>query len=541
MERLVRFSMNSIVRCVLHRGPSFLPGDARVHFWMTTCNRVATRRAWSLALVARGLAGPMVIGPATPQGVIHASAEVSPILDAELAHAVAILRPLSTTYLSALARAEADAQAYAGAFGLHYSEAMLRGWVAMRSFVGTMPVTLAGAGIHAHMLLMNVTPDVAPAALIAGTNKFAGRELMRQHGLPIPEGRLVSGADAAIDAAHQLGFPVVLKRLVSSNGDGVAANLRSPCQIRQAFKLIGNAGDSILVEQCLSGHEYRLHFVAGRLWSVFRGRARTVVGDGRSSLLELIDRTEPGFSKLLGQDAWRLRRVLLHLVSRGLDSLEGIKRYVPPHGEAMAYTTRVGVGLLREVPKTVIHRDDRRMIERFLRILGSPSAGFDIVLRAPGKQLADGGAIFEMNVPCGFGYLSDPLRAVRRELNALVQGDASFARSGGRIPVTLVDVGEGSVDIALARRLTEQARAQLGTRTIAMDRHFAWLDVLGDHETEALLLLSSEEALLQSGGVGNLRPTAVTTLAPGQFRQRRPVFSAVVAASGGRVVRRNTV
>ncbi|MDE3128505.1 MAG: acetate--CoA ligase family protein, partial [Gemmatimonadota bacterium] len=65
-------------------------------------------------------------------------------------------------------------------------------------------------------------------------------QLLAAYGVPTADARLVDGPEAAADAAHALGFPVVLK-IVSpdivhkSDVGGVRVNLRDPGQVRTAY------------------------------------------------------------------------------------------------------------------------------------------------------------------------------------------------------------------------------------------------------------------------------------------------------------------
>jgi predicted ATP-grasp superfamily ATP-dependent carboligase len=63
-------------------------------------------------------------------------------------------------------------------------------------------------------------PD--PAALTVASDKQATLELARRLGVPVPESQLVETAEEALEAARQLGWPVVLKPRVSKRvGTGV--------------------------------------------------------------------------------------------------------------------------------------------------------------------------------------------------------------------------------------------------------------------------------------------------------------------------------
>ncbi|ODP36385.1 CoA-binding protein [Sphingomonas turrisvirgatae] len=108
--------------------------------------------------------------------------------------------------------------------------------------------------------------DRAPAAgslsgwATAGVKpEYVGKQFLREIGVRVPHGELVVSADAAVAAAAEIGFPVVLKvqaEQLSHKSDigGVMLNLRDEAAVRAGWdSLMRNIGDApidgVLVEQ----------------------------------------------------------------------------------------------------------------------------------------------------------------------------------------------------------------------------------------------------------------------------------------------------
>jgi acyl-CoA synthetase (NDP forming) len=76
------------------------------------------------------------------------------------------------------------------------------------------------------------------------------RELLSAYGLPLVEERVVESVDGAVDAARELGFPVVVKSAVAgahkTETGGVALDLRDEAAVRSAAERIGAP---VLVQQ----------------------------------------------------------------------------------------------------------------------------------------------------------------------------------------------------------------------------------------------------------------------------------------------------
>jgi acyl-CoA synthetase (NDP forming) len=78
----------------------------------------------------------------------------------------------------------------------------------------------------------------APSGLEAGEGYLEARRLVSEAGIPLAEARAVESADAAVAAAAELGYPVVLKALGllhKSDAGGVALGLRDDDALREAF------------------------------------------------------------------------------------------------------------------------------------------------------------------------------------------------------------------------------------------------------------------------------------------------------------------
>jgi succinyl-CoA synthetase beta subunit len=88
-------------------------------------------------------------------------------------------------------------------------------------------------------------------------SEFAAKQLLKSHGLAVPEG-LVCRAEDAVAAAERLGYPVTLK--VSSaaiahktEAGGVALNLRNADEVKAAAIRMAKLAPELLVERMVTG------------------------------------------------------------------------------------------------------------------------------------------------------------------------------------------------------------------------------------------------------------------------------------------------
>jgi len=114
-------------------------------------------------------------------------------------------------------------------------------------------------------------------------------------GFPVPKGDIVISLEGARAVARDIGYPVAVKPVVGHKGIGVTADVRDSEELKFAF---GRALDAIgeeqskqvIVEKSIAGADFRLLCVNGRFVAATERRPASVIGDGQSTIDELIKR-----------------------------------------------------------------------------------------------------------------------------------------------------------------------------------------------------------------------------------------------------------
>lgn len=127
-------------------------------------------------------------------------------------------------------------------------------------------------------------------------DKWESKRILAARGVPVPRAVLLTDAALTDDqvAAHaeDIGYPVVIKPASGSMGFGVSANIRSlPDLIRHYRDLVATYPDrSVIIEQHIEGDDYRVLVVGDRVVAATHRVTAHVVGDGRSTVDELLTR-----------------------------------------------------------------------------------------------------------------------------------------------------------------------------------------------------------------------------------------------------------
>ena len=121
-------------------------------------------------------------------------------------------------------------------------------------------------------------------------DKKLTKELLSLSGISVPYGKIVYTEEDAIEAAKDIGYPVVIKPQNGNQGKGVSLNLKKPRDIIEAFTLAKAYSTGIIVEKHIKGNHYRILVVNGQFCCASERIPAHVVGDGISSIKELVNR-----------------------------------------------------------------------------------------------------------------------------------------------------------------------------------------------------------------------------------------------------------
>lgn len=125
-------------------------------------------------------------------------------------------------------------------------------------------------------------------------DKQVTREYFIKEGVPTPQGACFEGLEnlnLALDYAEKIGFPIVIKPLDGSLGEGVFTNITSIDEAKDIFlHLIESLGhNKIIIEKFVSGDDYRIYVIGDGVGGAVKRIPANIVGDGVSTISELIE------------------------------------------------------------------------------------------------------------------------------------------------------------------------------------------------------------------------------------------------------------
>lgn len=278
-------------------------------------------------------------------------------------------------------------------------------------------------------------------------NKVTSKELMRSLGLPTPAHVLVREEADLPHALARVGMPCVVKPLDSGGGKGVTANIRDDKSMRLAFREARRYSvGPLLVEQHLEGTDYRLMVVDGKLVAALKREASCLVGDGLTSLGELLRRLNSTRFENLARSRY-LRPIKIdgvltqHLQGQGVD-LDSVL----PHGRIATLRSnanRSTGGISTDVTDR-LHPQVRAMAEQLAKVTGLRAAGIDyMTLDIAQDPWSSGGGFIEINATPGMAVF------VAAGWSEEAIGRVLLGEGLGRIPVTLTIVSRDQLPQAM--------------------------------------------------------------------------------------------
>ncbi|MFH1494815.1 MAG: cyanophycin synthetase [Pseudomonadota bacterium] len=306
-----------------------------------------------------------------------------------------------------------------------------------------------GYGVRQRRIWTAETDQTSAIAEGIASDKDLTKNLLQSCGVPIPEGRVVDSPEDAWEAAEDIGVPVVVKPSDGNHGRGVSAELMTREEVEAAYEIALKEGTEVMVERFVRGNEHRLLVVAGRLAAATRGESVTVIGDGRSSITELIDAQLNIDPRRGTTEDYPLDLIVLDKEPAiGLEiARQGFSPdSIPPHGKKVMIQRN---GNVAYDVTDLVHPDVAAAVSLAARVVGLDVAGIDLVAEDISRPLAEqAGAIVEVNAGPGLLMHLKPASGEPRPVGMAILNSLFPAEENGRIPIVGITGSNGTGQVA---------------------------------------------------------------------------------------------
>jgi len=309
-----------------------------------------------------------------------------------------------------------------------------------------------GWGVKMQTIRATVTSKTGFLAVEHAGDKQFTKALLEECGLPVPKGGIARSIGEAFEIAERVGGDLAVKPLDANQGKGVTLHVKSAGDMQRAFERAQQYSREVIVEQCLSGADYRVLVVGGRMVAASRREPPCVVGDGRRSIKELVDRENN--NPLRGEGhANVLTKIRLDAHAEAFLQARGLSPFsVPRAGQKVALrdNANLSTGGTAEDVTDLVHPETREACIRAALKIGLDVAGIDLVCQDIARPLGEqGGAIIEVNAAPGIRMHEWPSKGEPRQAGRAIVDHLFPQGDDGRIPVVAVTGTNGKTTTTL--------------------------------------------------------------------------------------------
>ncbi|MEX2502933.1 MAG: cyanophycin synthetase [Trueperaceae bacterium] len=336
-----------------------------------------------------------------------------------------------------------------------------------------------GQGAKQRRFQATVTGETRLLGYSVADDKTWTKQILGDAGIPVPEGRVCYAWDEALAAAADLGYPVVTKPLSGNHGRGVSTGIGTEEELRAGFDAALQRHDAVVVERYLHGEDHRLLVIDGKLVAAARRRPAHVIGDGRSTLRQLIGVANADPRRGVGHENL-LTQIQVDDQTERLVAQAGLAfDDVIPDGDLVRLksTANMSTGGTATDLTDDVHPEVRYAAERIARLIGLDVIGIDLLAETLAKPLEEQNAgVVEVNAGPGFRMHMSPTHGTGRPVGeAVVDMLYPDPADDGRIPIVAITGTNGKTTTTrLIAHLLRQSGRQVGmacTGTIEIDNH----------------------------------------------------------------------
>lgn len=317
-----------------------------------------------------------------------------------------------------------------------------------------------GYGRNQRRIQATVTDATSSIGVDIACDKEMTKKILSEGGVPVPCGHIVHTEEEAVQAFLEMETAVVIKPLHGNQGKGVTLQLTNIAEVRAAFKLAQSFGEWVIIEEYIEGQHYRLVVVGDRLIAAAKRVPAHVIGDGRSTIEELVAQTNA--DPLRGEDHEKVLTkikidsvVLLNLTLKNLTLA-----YVPAKGETVYLrdSANLSTGGIAEDVTDLVHPDNVELAVYASKLIGLDVAGIDLVIEDIEASYRErSGHIIEVNAAPGIRMHHFPSKGKARNVGKAIV-EQVIPSGNGRIPIVAVSGTNGKTTTTrmISKLLTDQ-------------------------------------------------------------------------------------
>src|SRR5690349_21712621 len=298
-----------------------------------------------------------------------------------------------------------------------------------------------GLGKNLRRIQATLSDYTSAIAVEIAQDKDDTKRVLGNIGLPVPKGDVARSFERALEIVEEVGYPVILKPLDASHGRGISGRIDNEEALKEAWNDAREYGNRIVIEQYSEGRDHRVLVVNGRVVACAERIPARVIGDGKSTIAQLIERENRDPRRGVGHTKTLTKlpaddRTVAFLARQKLTlaSVPDENQEIYLRGTANLSTGGTSVDRTDEM-----HPDNITACEMAAGIIGLDIAGIDVLtpdISVPFRE--NGAVIIEVNAGPGIRMHTHPSEGTPRNVGAPVIDMLYPPGSDHTIPVIAV-------------------------------------------------------------------------------------------------------
>ena len=277
-----------------------------------------------------------------------------------------------------------------------------------------------GHGVYQKRIQATLSSKTSILGVELASDKEGTKRVLGDAGVPVPRGTVIHYLDELEQAIEDVGgYPIVIKPLDGNHGRGITININHLELAEEAYDAAREVSKGVIVERFYTGQDHRVLVVNGKLVAVAERVPAHVVGDGASTIDQLIEETNrdprrgDGHENILTRiELDRTSWELLDRQGYALDTVLGKGDICYLKATANLSTGGIAIDRTDEV-----HPENVWLFQRIGKIIGLDIAGIDVVTEDISRPLRDtNGVIVEVNAAPGFRMHFCPSEGIPRNV-----------------------------------------------------------------------------------------------------------------------------
>jgi cyanophycin synthetase len=327
-------------------------------------------------------------------------------------------------------------------------------------------LVMLGQGVNQKLIRASMTCNTSNFGVDLAGDKEDTKQLLAKAYIPVPQGEVIVTEEGLKESLEEIGFPVVIKPINGNHGRGITANITSQEQALSAFHTAKTISPEVIVEQYITGEDYRFLVINYKLVAVAKRTPALVTGDGKSTVSQLIEKTNADPRRGDGHEKV-LTKIKVDAVTEAILSKKNLTlNSVIPSGEVLLLkdTANISTGGTSTDVTDIVPPATRFMAERIARLMRLDICGIDVMAKDIRRPI-DGinGAVLEVNACPGFRMHLSPSKGLPRNVAAPVIDMLYPEGKPSRIPLIAITGTNGKTTTTrLTAHLAKTAGYKVG-------------------------------------------------------------------------------